>query len=97
MKISKLDIIKKADTDRFIFYIQALSDRFAVFLSDTGQTYNYKEASKFRRSEAYDFRKNWEAANPSKGHLIMLEAYANYPTEEVVPVGYLDNIISDNN
>jgi hypothetical protein len=95
MKISRLD--KIADTDRFIFYVPALSDRFAVFLSNEGQTLDYREAMQFRRSEAYDFRSNWEKANPAKGHLIMLPAEEHYPTVEVIPVGYLDSRISDDN
>lgn len=95
INISKLDVV--ANTDRYIFYMPALSDKFAVFLSDAGQTYNYKEATNFRLEEAYKFRINWEAANPNKGHLIMLDAYDNYPTVEVIPVGHLDAIVNDLN
>ena len=94
MKISKLD--KIANTDRFVFYVPDLSDKYAVFLSDLGQTDNINDALRFRLEEAYTFRKKWEAQNPSRGHLIIIPD-EQYASVNVIPVGYLDRLVTDYN
>ena len=94
MNISKLD--KIANTDRYVFYMPALSNKYAVFLNDTGQTDNINDATRFRLEEAYTFRTNWEKANPGKGHLIIIPD-DQYPSVNVIPVGYLDRLVTDYN
>jgi hypothetical protein len=94
MRISKLD--KIANTDRYVFYMPALSDKFAVFLNDEGQTMEFFEATRFRLEDAYTFRTNWEKANPGKGHLIIVPD-ETYPSVKVIPVGYLDKLVTDYN
>ena len=89
--------ISKADTDRYVFYVPALSDKFAVFLSDQGQTYEINQAMSRRLSEAYEFRASWEKANPGKGNLIIVPDNLHVESINVIPVGYLDNIVSDFN
>jgi len=89
--------ISKADTDRYVFYVPALSDKFAVFLSDQGQTYEINQAMSLRLSEAYSFRTAWEKENPGKGHLVVIPDDANVESINVIPVGYLDNIVNDFN
>jgi len=75
--------IKKADTDRFILWDEsASSGKFAVFVGDFGNTFFLSEAMKFRREEAYKFKKNWESTN--EGNLYIIPAGENIPTVEVV-------------